>query len=121
MGGPFATILRSAVEKTPGAIGGAFAARDGEMVEAFVATDPLEWAIFTAHYGVVFASIEAALSTWHFGGASVVVFEHHDIDVVVQAVDADYYALIAVGQPAPLQAAMDALGEAVAALRREIA
>ena len=36
---PFGRILREAVEGTPGAVGGAFAASDGEMVDAFTTRD----------------------------------------------------------------------------------
>ena len=116
----FGTILRGAVEKTPRAIGGAFAAYDGEMVDAFVTTDPLEWAILTAHYGVVLANIESMLATLHFGGAQMVVFEHETCDVLVGPVSAGYYALLAVRQPAALAIAMHALREAVTELRREM-
>jgi hypothetical protein len=121
MASPFATILRAAVEKTPRAIGGAFAASDGEMVDAFATSDPLEWAIFTAHYGVVLGNIRRLLATWHFGDARLVVFEHGSVDVLVHPVANGYYALLAVSQPAPLATAMHALDEAVGELRREMA
>jgi hypothetical protein len=119
-GSPFAMILRAAVEKTPHAIGGAFAAADGEMVDAFATSDPLEWAIFTAHYGVVLGNIQRLLATWHFGDAKLVVFEHGSVDVLIGPVSSGYYALLAVSQPAPLAAAMHALDEAVGELRREM-
>lgn len=117
---PYAAILRAAVERTPHAVGGAFAAADGEMVDAVASLDPLEWAIFTAHYGVVLANIQAVLATWHFGDTRWVIFEHHALDVVVGPVAAGYYALLAVSQPAPLAAAMRALDTAVGELRREM-
>ena len=85
---PFARILRTAVDRTPGALGGAFAAYDGEMVDYITEVDPTELAIMTAHYGVVLASLEAALNTKHFGGAEYFVVENSKVDVVVHTVDA---------------------------------
>ena len=117
---PFFRILQDAVEKTPRAIGGAFAAPDGEMVDCFAAGDPLELAILTAHYGVVLANLEAAFNTWHFGGPQFFVCEHTRVDVLVHAVEDGYYALLAVEQPAPLGVALGSLTEAVAELRREM-
>jgi len=120
MASPFAEILRHAVERTPRAVGGAFAAPDGEMVDYFAATDPTDWAILTAHYGVVLANLEAAFNTWHFGGPQFFVVEHTRLDVLVHAVDDGYFALLAVEQPAPLGVALSSLTEAVTALRKEM-
>jgi predicted regulator of Ras-like GTPase activity (Roadblock/LC7/MglB family) len=117
---PFTEILRQAVDRIPRAIGGAFAAPDGEMVDYVATIDPIEWAIFTAHYGVVLAHLEAALGTWHFGGPEFFVVEHSQVDVLVHTVDDGYFALIAVEQPAPLGAALSSLADAAAELRREM-
>ena len=121
MSSPFAKILQEAVEKTPRAIGGAFAAPDGEMVDFFAAGDPLELAILTAHYGVVAANLEAAFNTWHFGGPQYFVCEHTRVDVLVHMVEDGYYALLAVEQPSPLGVALGALTDAVGELRKEMA
>lgn len=120
MSSPFAKILRDCVEKTPRAIGGAFAAPDGEMVDFFAAGDPLELAILTAHYGVVLSNLEAAFNTWHFGGPQYFVCEHTRVDVLVHLVEDGYYALLAVEQPAPLGTALGTLTDAVVELRREM-
>ncbi|HVV86573.1 MAG TPA: hypothetical protein VHE35_26125, partial [Kofleriaceae bacterium] len=64
----FARILGDAVAATPGAIAGAFAASDGELVDATDAPDRHEWALITAHYGVILANLEAWLATKYFGG-----------------------------------------------------
>jgi hypothetical protein len=117
---PFAMILRHAVERTPRAVGGAFAAPDGEMVDYFAATDPTDWAILTAHYGVVLHNLEAAFNTWHFGGPKFFVIEHSRLDVLVHCVEDGYYALLAVEQPAPLGVALSSLEDAVAELRKEM-
>lgn len=117
---PFARILAEAVAGTPGAIGGAFAAPDGEMVDCVTDGDPTELAILTAHYGVILANLEALLDTQHFGGTQYFVVENSQLDIVVHAVDDGYYAMLAVPTPAPLGSAIGALREAAAQLRKEM-
>jgi hypothetical protein len=117
---PFGKILRRAVERTPGALGGAFAAYDGEMVDFIAHHDPTDWAILTAHYGVLLANLEAALNTKHFGGAQYFVVENSKVDVVVHTVEGGYYALIAMERPSCLATALSALDEAARELRREM-
>lgn len=117
---PFAQILRDAVERTPGAIGGAFAAEDGEMVDAFTARDPTDWALLTAHYGVVLANLEAAFNTWHFGGPEYLIIEHTKLDVLVQPVSQGYYAVLALARPASISAGLRALRWAAVRLKQEM-
>jgi hypothetical protein len=120
-GTPFAEILRTAVERTPGAVGGAFAAYDGEMVDSFAKEDPTEWALLTAHFGVLLANLEAALNTKHFGGAEYFVVENSQVDVVVHTVEGGYFALIAMQRPSCLATALGNLEVAALALRKEMA
>lgn len=124
---PFGRILEGVVRATPGAIGGAFAARDGEMVDAFVPGDPYEWAILTAHFGVIAALLESAFGTLHFGGCRAFFARYAKADVVTCAVDAGYFALIAIARPAdaaadydPCADALARLGDAVGDLVREM-
>jgi predicted regulator of Ras-like GTPase activity (Roadblock/LC7/MglB family) len=119
-GTPFAEILRVAVESTPSAIGGAFAARDGEMVDFFLEGNSHEWAILTAHYGVVLANVQAALNTCHYGEANLVMITHTGINILIHSVNEGYYALMAVSEPAPLALAMTAIEQAAQELRREM-
>ncbi len=118
---PFGAILQRAVDAVPGAVGAAFAAPDGEMVDAWTSWDPDTWAILTAHYGVVLGLLDSALGTWHFGGPCWFVAEHAALDIVVDTVDGGYFALLALSGPRPLAAAIDALEIACADLRREMA
>jgi hypothetical protein len=118
---PFARILERVVLATPNAIGGAFADSEGEMVGSFTTIDPHEWAVLTAHYGVVMAHLSAAFGTWHFGGPEYFIAQHRDLEIVVCAVDAGYYALMAVKHPANLGLALQQLHEATVELRREMA
>jgi hypothetical protein len=117
---PFGAILRRAVESTPGAIGGAFAASDGELVDSYATWDTEMWAVLTAHYGIVLSHLRAAFGTWHYGGPEYFIVQHERLDVVVQVVDAGYYVLMAVDGPAPLARALAATHEAAAALAQEM-
>ena len=117
---PFAAILQRAVQATPNAIGGAFADADGEMVDSFSTIDPHEWAVITAHYGVVLAQLSAAFGTWHFGGPEYFFALHKQLDVIVHAVEGGYYALIAARTPANLGIALETLRTAAVALRKEM-
>jgi predicted regulator of Ras-like GTPase activity (Roadblock/LC7/MglB family) len=118
---PFSSILRHIVEVTPNAIGGAFAAPDGEMVDSYTTIDRHEWAVLTAHYGVVMAHLHAAFGTWHFGGPEYFIVQHRGLQIVVCAVDAGYYALMALEEPANLGYALQQLHLATDELRREMA
>ena len=118
---PFAVILKEAVQATPNAIGGAFAASDGEMVDAYAKIDAHDWAVLTAHYGVVMAHLAAAFDTWHYGGPEYFIAQHGKLDIVVHSVEAGYYALVAVEKPANLAFALDRIRRACVALRKEMA
>jgi len=117
---PFGAILKRAVQATPGALGGAFADSQGEMIDGFTTQDAHEWALLTAHYGVVLAQLHAAFGTWHFGGPEYFIAQHSAVDVVVHAVPGGYYALLALTEPAPLARALISLREAARALHREM-
>jgi hypothetical protein len=118
---PFGAILRRAVELTPNAIGGAFADADGEMVDSYTTIDPTDWAILTAHYGVVLGHLSAVFGTWHYGGPEYYIAEHQRLEVIVQMVEAGYYALLACKPPAPIALALDNLRAASFALQKEMA
>jgi len=117
---PFGAILRRAVEATPGAIGGAFADSQGEMIDGFTTRDANEWALLTAHYGVVLTQLHAAFGTWHFGGPEYFIAQHEMLDIVVHAVAGGYYALLAVTEPAPLGHALVSLRRAARSLHEEM-
>ncbi len=117
---PFGQILRRAVDQTPNAVGGAFAASDGEMVDAYTEGDPEQWAIVTAHYGVVLSLLEGAFGTWHYGGPRYFIAQHEKLDVMVHTVSGGYFALLACRPPAPLSRALAALETAVKELALEM-
>lgn len=116
----FAEILRTVVESIPGAVGGAFAAGDGEIVDAFAEGDPFEWAVLTAHYGVLMAHVQSALNTFHYGEAEILILAHDNLDILLHAVGEGYYTLVAARHPAPLALAFSSLENAADALRTEM-
>ncbi|MEO8702677.1 MAG: hypothetical protein ABI867_21715 [Kofleriaceae bacterium] len=117
---PFGKIIRRAVETTPGAVGGAFAAADGEMVDCFAkAFGVSEWALITAHYGVILAQLRAAFGIWHFGSPEYFIAQHGSLGVVVHDVSAGYYALLAMTNHDP-SSALPTLATAIAALQEEM-
>jgi len=118
---PFGAILKRAVQATPGAIGGAFADATGEMIDGFTTRDANDWALLTAHYGIVLSQLDAAFGTWHFGGPEYFIAQHGRLDVIVHTVPGGYYVLLAVTKPTPpLGFALVRLREAVVALQREM-
>ena len=120
MASAFATIINAVVDRTPGAIGVAFAASDGELVDSVARVDDDEWALITAHYGVVLGHMQAALRTLHHGEAETVLITHGRVDILVHAVGEGYYALVAIQHPAQLARAMSVLAGAAADLKREM-
>jgi hypothetical protein len=117
---PFGAILKRAVQATPGAIGGAFADASGEMIDGFTTRDANDWALLTAHYGIVLGQLHGAFGTWHFGGPEYFIAQHATLDIVVHAVPGGYYAILAVAEPAPLARALSSLRQAALELHREM-
>lgn len=117
---PFAAILQRCVEVSPQAIGGAFADAEGEMVDSFSRMPAHDWAVLTAHYGVVLSQLSAAFGTLHFGGPEYFIARHDRIEVIVHAVAHGYYALIAFTEPPELEQALERVRTAAAALKKEM-
>jgi predicted regulator of Ras-like GTPase activity (Roadblock/LC7/MglB family) len=117
---PFGQILREAVEAVPGALAGVFAAADGEPVDAYPAEEE-RWPLVAAHYGVVLASVQAALHTLHYGEAEALVIRHPRLIVLLEAVREGYFAMLGVAPPIHLATALDVLARAASKLREEMA
>ena len=82
--------------------------------------------MLTAHYGVVLANLYAAFGTLHFGSPEQFIVRNGKLDVIVCAVDAEYFALVAMDRATddpetePFADAMATLSAAALALRTEI-
>lgn len=116
----FGDIMKRAVESTPGAVGGAFADSEGEMVDWFADYDPHEWAVLTAHYGVVLSQLHAAFGVFHFGAPEYFLVQHAGLGVVVHTVEGGYFVLMAVRDPARVTFAITALSASLPELQREM-
>ena len=118
---PFASILRKCVDASPHAIGGAFADAEGEMVDSYAKTmSAHDWAVLTAHYGVVLGQLTSAFGTLHFGGPEFFIARHDRIEVIVHAVEGGYYALLAYSQPPEIEIALERMRGVADALRLEM-
>jgi len=117
----FGRIMKKAVEATPNAIGGAFADGEGEMVDSFATIDAHDWAVLTAHYGIVLSQLNSAFGTWHYGFPEYFIARHTKLEVVVHAVEGGYFALLAFYENANLGFALKHLRDAAGALRKEMA
>jgi predicted regulator of Ras-like GTPase activity (Roadblock/LC7/MglB family) len=116
----FADILRRAVEKVPGAVGAIFAAWDGEAVDSFARDERDDLLLVAAHYGVILGQVQAALHLSHFGEAEEMILQHQKLDLIVRAVDPQYYVVLAIGAGAHLATALRAVIAAASALRAEM-
>lgn len=119
MASAFLPILQAAVTATPGAIGSALSATDGELVDAYGA-EPYEWDIFSAHYGVILQGVQHALANLGLGRAHHVVLEHRGIDVLILSVEAEYYMVLATTAPMSIAQALSAAQTAAYLLREEM-
>ena len=127
---PFGRIIQRAVEATPHALGGAFADAEGELVDGFARMPAHDLAVMTAHYGIVLALLTAAFGTLHHGGPEFFVARHERVEVIVYAVGAGYYVMLACAQPPPIvaseagpgtiEATLEILREAALVLREEM-
>lgn len=120
MNSPFGAILREAVEATPGALSGVFAAGDGEPVDIYTGADDRDWPVVAAHYGVIVAHVQAALSTLHYGEAESVEVNYPRLIVLLRAVQGGYYAMLGLSPAVDLATARSALSRAAEKLREEM-
>lgn len=99
---PFGSILQRAVENTPGAIGGAFSASDGELVDSWTDLEEGDWAIVIATYGITISHVRSALHTFHFGDVKYIHVSHEKLEILAQIIADKYFVLIAVEPPVHL-------------------
>ncbi len=110
----------NAVKLTPNAVGGALAASDGESVDAWTIWETDEWALFTAHSGVLFHHIRSALHTFHFGDVQFLFIQYEKISLATQVILDGYFALTALKGDGQMGAAELNLRTASDKLRQEM-
>jgi hypothetical protein len=116
----FGEILRETMDKTPGAVGGALAAGDGEMVDYWTSMDEDEWYLLTAHFGIVINHVRRSLHTFHFGDIDFIHMGFDKMELAVQLVDGEYYVILALRPPVILGPARRTLRLAARRLREEM-
>ncbi len=116
----FGEILRDTVKVTPGAVGGALAAGDGETVDYWTSLEDDEWHLLTAHFGILVNHLRRSLHTFHFGDIEFIHFGYDKYDVAVQLVDGEYYVILALVHPVLLGQARRKLRAAAEQLREEM-
>ena len=119
---PFKPILQRALEHVPGALAAIFADWEGEAVDCVAKGVKEEMLIVAAHYGVILNHVQSVLHLTHFGEAEEVILQHQKLDLIVRAVDKDYYVVLAVNAAgAHLATALREIAAAARALRAEMA
>jgi hypothetical protein len=116
----FGEILQRTVKDTPGAIGGALAAGDGETVDYWTQWEEDDWNLLTAHFGIIVNYVRRSLHTFHFGDIDFIHIGYKNLDLAVQLVEGDYYVILAMMPPVRLAPARRTLGFAAKLLRQEM-
>jgi predicted regulator of Ras-like GTPase activity (Roadblock/LC7/MglB family) len=114
----FADILKSMVERVPGALGAIFADWDGEMVDQFAHMPPLDIQLVGAHWGVVLnqtRSLERA-----FGMVHEMLIEGDLGTVLVRRVTDKYYVVLTAKREVHLATARRELERGAATLLGEM-
>ena len=113
--------MTTAVLSVPGAVGGAFAASDGETVDGFSDEHTeYEWALVTAHFGVIFSMIQRSTKKNFASYAQSVVIRLKEYDIVLKLVADGYYAILALQDTGQIGSALKALNIASIALKKEM-
>jgi predicted regulator of Ras-like GTPase activity (Roadblock/LC7/MglB family) len=76
--------------------------------------------LVAAHYGVILNHVQSVLHLTHFGEAEEVILQHQKMDLIVRAVDKDYYIVLAVDAGSHLATALREIAAAARALRAEM-
>ena len=118
-GTPFATILRAAVERVPGALGAVFADHEGETVDHYSLLEPFDTKLIGAHLGVLLDQARKACEGAGVGAALAVVVRG-ERGFVVRPVADGYYVVMALAPYTPTALALRALDVAAGSLRREM-
>jgi predicted regulator of Ras-like GTPase activity (Roadblock/LC7/MglB family) len=116
----FGEILKTMVDRVPGAIGAVFADWEGEPVDQFAHIEPIDIQLVGAHWGVVWSSCQAGLARLGAGGVDELWVEGQNALVFVQRVTPQYYVVLATKRSAHLQTARRALHACADTLLKEM-
>jgi len=116
----FADILKSMVERVPGALGAIFADWDGEMVDQFAHIPPLDIQLVGAHWGVVWSQATQRLGAHALGAVEELLIEGERAIVLVRLVSEGYFVVLATKRDAHLATARRELERGAGILRGEM-
>jgi predicted regulator of Ras-like GTPase activity (Roadblock/LC7/MglB family) len=90
----FGDILKSIVERVPGALGAIFADWEGEMVDQFAHIPPMEIQLVGAHWGVVLNQASRVLMPSGVGAIQEFLVEGERGMVLIRCVTDRYYVVL---------------------------
>jgi predicted regulator of Ras-like GTPase activity (Roadblock/LC7/MglB family) len=116
----FAAILKSIVERVPGALGAIFADWDGEMVDQFAHIAPIDIQLAGAHWGVVLNQTSRSTANCGFGPVREILVEGERGLVLIRSVTDRYYVVLTAKSEVHLATARRELERGAATLLGEM-
>lgn len=116
----FAAILKSMVDRVPGALGAIFADWEGEMVDQFAHVPPLEIQLAGAHWGVVLNQTSMVTSHLGWGGVNELCIEGERGLALIRRVTEGYFVVLAAKKDVHLATALRELERGAVTLRSEM-
>jgi predicted regulator of Ras-like GTPase activity (Roadblock/LC7/MglB family) len=120
MSSSFAEILKTMVERVPGALAAVFADWEGEAVDLFGTPPTIEIQLAGAHWGVVFMLANDHLRDIGAGAVEELWIETDRGLTLIRRVTDRYYVVLAAKQTAHLQTARRELERSAASLLGEM-
>lgn len=116
----FGAILKSLVERVPGAVGAVFSDWEGEPVDQFAHIPPLDIQLVGAHWGVVWNQANRRLVARGLGAVEELLIEGEHSIVLVRSVTDGYFVVLATKHDAHLATARRELERGVSSLLGEM-
>jgi predicted regulator of Ras-like GTPase activity (Roadblock/LC7/MglB family) len=116
----FGDILKSIVERVPGALGAIFADWDGEMVDQFAHMPAIDIQLVGAHWGVVLNQASRSTKTCGFGDVKELLIEGEHGMVLIRSVTDRYYVVLTAKSDVHLATARRELERGAATLLGEM-
>ncbi|MDB4966865.1 MAG: Roadblock/LC7 family protein [Myxococcales bacterium] len=116
----FGEILKSMVERVPGAVGAVFSDWEGEPVDQFAHIEPLDIQLVGAHWGVVWSQATTRLSRHGLGAVEELLIEGERAIVIVRLVTEGYFVVLATKRDVHLATALRELQRGAETLRAEM-
>src|SRR5437764_15137409 len=116
----FGEILKTMVDRVPGAIGAVFSDWEGEPVDQFAHIPPLDIQLVGAHWGVVWSQATRRLQQHQLGAVEELLIEGERAIVLVRLVTEGYFVVLATKRDVHLATALRELERGANILRGEM-